>query len=161
MATAAIICCRASWPCRPPQANKAVIEQMKAAAARRSATEKAQAEELVAKLDPVVLSFTRKAGEAGPSLRLGHLGRYRRGAGGAGPRGRPPQDPVGRSAQEPRRLQGRYPAAPRGHRARDGEGSGRSDRGSRSCSAGRCSACRRCRRARYRRARRGRSRPRK
>jgi large subunit ribosomal protein L9 len=46
-------------------ANKAVIEQMKAAAARRSATEKAQAEELAAKLVPVELSFTRKAGEAG------------------------------------------------------------------------------------------------
>jgi large subunit ribosomal protein L9 len=47
------------------QANKAVIEQMKAAAARRSATEKAQAEELVVKLDSVVLSFTRKSGENG------------------------------------------------------------------------------------------------
>jgi large subunit ribosomal protein L9 len=46
-------------------ANKAVIEQMKASAARRSATEKAQAEELMAKLEPVVLSFTRKAGEHG------------------------------------------------------------------------------------------------
>jgi large subunit ribosomal protein L9 len=46
-------------------ANKAVIEQMKAAAARRSASEKAQAEELVTKLEPLVLSFTRKAGEAG------------------------------------------------------------------------------------------------
>jgi large subunit ribosomal protein L9 len=47
------------------EANKAVIEQMKAAAARRSATEKAQAEVLVAKIEPVVLSFTRKAGEHG------------------------------------------------------------------------------------------------
>ena len=46
-------------------ANKAVIEQMKASAARRSATEKTQAEELMAKLEPVVLSFTRKAGEHG------------------------------------------------------------------------------------------------
>jgi large subunit ribosomal protein L9 len=46
-------------------ANKAVIEQMKAAAERRSATEKAQAEQLVTKLDPVVLSFTRRSGEAG------------------------------------------------------------------------------------------------
>ncbi|KAA6456432.1 50S ribosomal protein L9 [Acidobacteria bacterium AB60] len=46
-------------------ANKAVIDQMKAAAARRSATEKAQAEELVAKLAPVVLTFTRKSGEHG------------------------------------------------------------------------------------------------
>ncbi len=47
------------------EANKSVIEQMKAAAARRSATEKAQAEELVVKLQPVVLSFTRKSGENG------------------------------------------------------------------------------------------------
>jgi large subunit ribosomal protein L9 len=47
------------------QANKAIIEQMKSAAARRSATEKAQAEVLVTKLEPVVLSFTRKSGEAG------------------------------------------------------------------------------------------------
>jgi len=46
-------------------ANKAVIDQMKSAAARRSATEKALAEELVIKLEPVVLSFTRKSGEAG------------------------------------------------------------------------------------------------
>jgi large subunit ribosomal protein L9 len=46
-------------------ANKAVIEQMKAAAARRSATEKALAEELVVKLAPIVLDFTRKSSEAG------------------------------------------------------------------------------------------------
>jgi large subunit ribosomal protein L9 len=46
-------------------ANKAVIEQMKAAAARRSAAEKIQAQELVAKLEPVTLSFTRKSGENG------------------------------------------------------------------------------------------------
>jgi large subunit ribosomal protein L9 len=46
-------------------ANKAVIEQMKTAAARRSASEKAQAEELVTKLEPLVLSFTRKSGKAG------------------------------------------------------------------------------------------------
>ncbi|HEX7729222.1 MAG TPA: 50S ribosomal protein L9 [Terracidiphilus sp.] len=46
-------------------ANKAVIEQMKASAVRRSAAEKAQAEELVTKLEPVVLSFTRKSGENG------------------------------------------------------------------------------------------------
>jgi large subunit ribosomal protein L9 len=46
-------------------ANKAVIEQMKTAAARRSATEKVQAEELLTKLEPVVLTFTRKSGESG------------------------------------------------------------------------------------------------
>ena len=47
------------------QTNKAVIEQMKSSAARRAATEKAQAEQQVAKLEPVLLSFTRKAGEQG------------------------------------------------------------------------------------------------
>jgi large subunit ribosomal protein L9 len=47
------------------EANKAIIEQMKAAAARRSATEKASAQELVGKLGAVILSFTRKAGEQG------------------------------------------------------------------------------------------------
>jgi large subunit ribosomal protein L9 len=46
-------------------ANKAVIDQMKAAAARRSATEKAQAEELVTRLEPIALVFTRKSGENG------------------------------------------------------------------------------------------------
>jgi large subunit ribosomal protein L9 len=47
------------------QANKAVIEQMKASAARRYASEKALAEELAAKLEPVELEFTRKSSEAG------------------------------------------------------------------------------------------------
>ena len=46
-------------------ANKAVIEQMKAAAARRSAEERVQAQELVAKLQPITLTFTRKSGENG------------------------------------------------------------------------------------------------
>ncbi|MGA3080586.1 MAG: 50S ribosomal protein L9 [Terracidiphilus sp.] len=46
-------------------ANKAVVEQMKNAAARRAAGEKAQAETLAVKLEPVVLDFTRKSGEAG------------------------------------------------------------------------------------------------
>ncbi len=47
------------------EANKAVIEQMKSAAARRSASEKAVAEALVTKLEPLALSFTRKSGEEG------------------------------------------------------------------------------------------------
>ncbi|SRR5579871_2925675 len=46
-------------------ANKAVIEQMKAAAERRSAVEKAQAEEQVGKIEAIALSFTRKSGENG------------------------------------------------------------------------------------------------
>jgi len=47
------------------ETNKAVIEQMKSSAARRSASEKALAEAQVAKLEPIVLSFTRKSGEEG------------------------------------------------------------------------------------------------
>jgi large subunit ribosomal protein L9 len=45
--------------------NKSVIEQMKAAAARRAATEKAQAETLAAQLASVHLVFTRKSGDSG------------------------------------------------------------------------------------------------
>jgi large subunit ribosomal protein L9 len=45
------------------KANKAVIEQMKAAAVRRSAKEKAQAEELSKQFDGLSVSFQRRAGE--------------------------------------------------------------------------------------------------
>ncbi len=44
-------------------ANKAVIEQMKQAAVRRSAVEKADAEALSKQLETVSLTFQRKAGE--------------------------------------------------------------------------------------------------
>jgi large subunit ribosomal protein L9 len=44
-------------------ANKAVIEQMKAAAVRRSAKEKSEAEELAKQFDGVEVTFKRKAGE--------------------------------------------------------------------------------------------------
>jgi large subunit ribosomal protein L9 len=43
--------------------NKSVIEQMKAASVRRSAKEKAQAEELSKQFDGLSVSFTRKSGE--------------------------------------------------------------------------------------------------
>jgi large subunit ribosomal protein L9 len=43
--------------------NRAVIEQMKQAALRRAATDKAEAEGQAKLLDTVTLSFTRKAGE--------------------------------------------------------------------------------------------------
>ena len=43
--------------------NKKVIEQMKAASVRRSAKEKAQAEELSKQFDGLSISFQRKAGE--------------------------------------------------------------------------------------------------
>jgi large subunit ribosomal protein L9 len=44
-------------------ANKAVIDQMKASAVRKSAKEKAEAEALLAQLDAVSLTFERKVGE--------------------------------------------------------------------------------------------------
>jgi len=44
-------------------ANKAVIEQMKASAVRKSAKEKADAEALVGQLNAVALIFERKVGE--------------------------------------------------------------------------------------------------
>jgi large subunit ribosomal protein L9 len=44
-------------------ANKAVIEQMKASAVRRSAKEKSEAEALVGQLNNVSLLFERKVGE--------------------------------------------------------------------------------------------------
>ena len=43
--------------------NRAVIEQMKAAALRRSASEKADAEALAQQFEGVALAFRRKAGE--------------------------------------------------------------------------------------------------
>ena len=43
--------------------NKAVIEQMKNSAVSKSAKEKTEAEALVAQLDAVALTFTRKTGE--------------------------------------------------------------------------------------------------
>ena len=45
------------------EANKAIIEQMKNSAVRRSAKEKAEAELLVAQLEALSLEFERKAGE--------------------------------------------------------------------------------------------------
>jgi len=44
-------------------ANKAVIQQMKTSAVRKSAQEKTQAEALVAQLDAIAIEFTRKTGE--------------------------------------------------------------------------------------------------
>jgi large subunit ribosomal protein L9 len=45
------------------RANKTVIEQMKASAVRKSATEKAAAEQLAKQFDDVSLEFSRKVGE--------------------------------------------------------------------------------------------------
>ena len=48
---------------RADENNKAVIVQMKAAAVRRSAKEKTQAEELAKQFDGMSLSFQRRSGE--------------------------------------------------------------------------------------------------
>ncbi len=45
------------------EGNKAVIVQMKAASVRRSAKEKAQAEELAKQFEGVTVTFVRKSGE--------------------------------------------------------------------------------------------------
>jgi large subunit ribosomal protein L9 len=45
------------------EGNKAVIVQMKAAAVRRSAKEKSQAEELAKQFEGLSVSFTRRSGE--------------------------------------------------------------------------------------------------
>ena len=44
-------------------ANKAIIDQMKASAVRRSAKEKSEAEQLVAQVEALSLTFERKVGE--------------------------------------------------------------------------------------------------
>ena len=54
-------------------ANKAVIEQMKAASVRRSAKEKTQAEELAKQFEGVSLTFHTPFGRTGSALRFSHI----------------------------------------------------------------------------------------
>ena len=119
-------------------ANKAVIEQMKSAAARRSASEKAQAEELVTQLEPLVLSFMRKAGEAGHlfgSVTSSDIAAELAAQGHEVDRRK---IQLGDPLKSRGRLQGGDPAAPRSHRTRHREGSGGSDRGREGCCRERC-----------------------
>ena len=64
--------------------NKAVIEQMKAAAVRRSAKEKTSAEALAKQFEGVSVSFTAALRRTRPALRLSHLRRHRGRAGQEG-----------------------------------------------------------------------------
>ena len=105
-------------------ANKAVIEQMKASAARRSASEKAVAEALVAKLEPVVLSFTRKSGEEGRLFGSVTSADIAAELASERLRDRSPQGATARAPQERGRLQCSHQAASRSHRAHQGEGCG-------------------------------------
>ncbi len=58
------------------EANKAVIEQMKAAAARRSATEKAAGRSAGRKAGAGGAQLYPQVGRSGPPVRLRHLGRH-------------------------------------------------------------------------------------
>ena len=64
--------------------NKDVIEQMKAAAVRRSAKEKTSAEALAKQFDGVSVSFHAALGRKRPALRLRYLRRHRGCAGQEG-----------------------------------------------------------------------------
>ena len=113
-------------------ANRAVIEQMKAAAVRRLAREKGDAEALGKQLAGVELSFHPQVGRARSALRFRHLGRHRARAGAQGPQHRSPQDPARRAAESRRRLQRARQAAQGRRRAGEGDHPEGSD-------------CRRCR----------------
>ena len=107
-------------------ANKAVIEQMKASAVRKSAKEKVEAEELSTQLDAVELVFERKVGENDHLFGSVTSGDIAHAARGEGLHDRPPQDLAGRAAEDDRRVPRSGEAAPRGHQPREGDGQGRS-----------------------------------
>ncbi len=58
-----IFCCPRSLAIQATEANKTVIEQMKAASVRRSAKEKTEAEALGKQFDGLEVKFLRKSGE--------------------------------------------------------------------------------------------------
>ncbi len=101
-------------------ANKAVIEQMKASAVRKSAKEKAQSEELAKQMDAVELTFERKVGENDHLFGSVTSGDIAQAARSPGLRRRPPQNRPRRAAQAARRVPRPRQAAPRSHRARQG-----------------------------------------
>ena len=93
------------------EANKTVIEQMKAAAVRRSAKEKTEAEALAKQFDGLEVKFLRKSGEARSVVRIGHGRRYCRGAREEELPHRSAEDPVARAAQDHRRVHRPHQAA--------------------------------------------------
>ena len=113
-------------------ANKAVIEQMKASAIRKSASRRrSEPKSLPRSSTSVVLMFERKMGEndhlfgSVTSEDIAHAAR------GEGLHRRPAQDPAGRAAEDAGRVPRADQAAPRGHRARAGEHQERQARGPR------------------------------
>ena len=129
MAMGATICCRKSWPSRRTAANKAVIEQMKASAVRKSAKEKVEAEQLAKQLNAVELVFERKVGENDHlfgSVTSGDIAHQLEAKGFTVDRRKIALD-------EPLKIARRVPrsreAAPRGDQPREGDGEGRPGRG--------------------------------
>ena len=109
-------------------ANKAVIEQMKASAVRRSAKEKTEAEELVTQLNAVELVFERKVGENDHlfgSVTSADIAQQLEAKGFNIDRRKI-------QLEEPLQVDRRVPrageAAPRSHRAHQGHGQGRGSR---------------------------------
>ena len=108
------------------QANKAVIEQMKAASVRRLQKDKAAAEALAAQLAGVTITFHRRSGEHEQLFGSVTSGDLAAELEKQGLQHRSPQDPARRAAQDPGRVQG--PGAP--VQGRDGADQGRSAEGS-------------------------------
>ena len=75
-------------------ANRAVIEQMKQSAVRKSAVEKTAADALAQQLDGTALSFHAQSRREGPPVWFGHHVRYCRSTGAQGLQYRPAQAPA-------------------------------------------------------------------
>jgi large subunit ribosomal protein L9 len=106
-------------------ANRAVIEQMKGSAIRKSAKEKASAEELAKTLSQVELTFERKVGENDHLFGSVTSGDIAHAARKAGLYRRPPQDRARGAAQVAWRIPCADQAAPRSDQPRQGDGQGR------------------------------------
>src|ERR1700753_455563 len=85
-------------------ANRNVIEQMKQSAVRRSAKEKADAQQQVAQMEQGELVFTREGGQNSPAVRLGPLPAHRARAGEEGLPARPPKGAAGRATEATGRV---------------------------------------------------------
>ena len=92
-------------------ANKTVIEQMKAAAVRRSAKEKTEAEALAKQFDGLEVKFLRKSGEGDQLFGSVTAGDIAEALEKKELPHRSPEDPVARAAQDHRRVHCPHQAA--------------------------------------------------
>src|SRR5262249_27958890 len=119
--------------------NKAVIEQMKAAAVRRSAKEKASAEALSKQFDGLAVNFFRRSGEHDQLFGSVTSGDIAEALEKKGLQDRPAQSSATRAVEEARRVDGSCQAA----QGRNGtpEGRHRKRGGSRVATLGSVRAC--------------------